>query len=184
MDLKSPKFKSFGKLFSQISIAFLLTVGGLQSSGCTEQGSSLAWKHAMANGDVLTDRDVKTLRKEFAKKLKSELSSLTSLQKNNRAQAKRERKQSFKVWNQEEKRARHAFFEANAKGAERREYIRGFIERRDRILAKNLEEQNELKEQQEKDLNSLKKGQDERLKSLEDHLARRQRPPEELWGTN
>lgn len=143
----------------------------------------MAWMHAMANGEVLTTKDVQTLRKEFKKKINKELSDLTSLQKRNRAQAKRERKASFKIWNQEEKKARHAYFEANQKGADRREYIRGFIERRDVILAKNAEEEKEIQTQQQKDLRQLKKNQAERLKTLEDHLNRKERPPQELWGT-
>jgi hypothetical protein len=183
MGLRSQKSKSFGRLLNPLFFIFFLTFTVLQASSCSDHRSSIAWMSAMANGEVLSDRDVKTLRKEFKKKLKKEMSDLSSLQKKNRAQSKRDRKQSFKNWNQEEKRARHAYFEVNPKGANRREYIRGFIERRDVILAKNKEEEKEMKAQQDKELAHLKKNHEERLKSLEDYLSRKQRPPQELWGT-
>lgn len=114
--------------------------------------------------EKITPSEARRLKNEFQKSLSSERKKYIEEEKQARKLADATRKEVYKDWNEKEKSARRKFFDENAKGEDRREYVKAMMERR-RVLLET--QKNEIKDE--------KRVRSEKRKAFEDNQRNRQR---------
>lgn len=108
--------------------------------------------------------------REFKRTLDKEYSDIRIKQDAELRELDASLKHRWKEWNASERAARHKFFEANPRGADRRVYVKDFFERRSVFLATQKEEREKRVGEHQVRRQSLKVEQDSRLREFEDRL--------------
>lgn len=90
-------------------------------------------------------------------------------------------KTKLQEWEKQEREARHKFFEDHPKGAERRVYIKDFLQRRDEFQQEQKEEYKARMRDQEQNVEKLRSGHAQSKKEFEQFISSGQNPPASLW---
>lgn len=129
----------------------------------------------------LTDRDVKDMRKEFAKAQKSQIKALEHRHQTEIKELEASHKARLNEWREKEKIARREYFKGHTKGAERRAYIKDYVERQQMFMNGMREERDRRKAEQQARRGSLVEQQTDSRKRFDEVLEKRERPPQSLW---
>jgi len=118
---------------------------------------------------------------EFRKAQRTELLAVEHRQKFELKELRASQKARLKEWELREREARHQFFREHSKGAERREYIQDFLNRR-KVLVQGMKEELEQRHREhEAKIKELKEGQLTRIKEANAAIAEGTRPSSQLW---
>ena len=129
----------------------------------------------------LTDKEVKDLHREFDKAQATQMKALDHRQKVELKELDGAQKAAFNEWNDKEKKARRQFFKDHEKGPERRDYIKEFQNRRDKLFADQKADREKRKQEQTDQRKSVLEEQQKNLKAFEESLAKKERPDTALW---
>ncbi len=125
-------------------------------------------------------KEVRRIRREFTDLLDQERDRLRSEQTRRRRDSDANRKIRRRDWEAKEKAARRKYFDENAHGPTRRDYVRQLIERRksfnEELKTEERNERNELDARWK----ALKESQRTRLGAVEESLGRSERPAPKL----
>lgn len=183
-------------LFKVLSLVLIFVIMGCTDgvsrddadSSVVESPTTLEDRFHEKNGaspapEILDAKVIRSLRKDFKKKLSRERTEMLSTLKSKYRSSVAERKQKFHDWNQNEKTERHRFFSRDdVKSSERKTYVEDFIARRKVLLSEQKSEDQLDKRKQDEEQQSFEKEQETRLKEFENYLSRRMRPAEQLWN--
>ncbi len=129
----------------------------------------------------LTPAAIKLLGKEFARAQENELKAMDHQNKSAVRELKASQSARQKEWQHREQEARHKFFAEHPKGAERRDYVHDFVERRKVFLQMLADEASQRAHEQEVRYQSLKEDQAARLKEFQEAIKKGEKPQEKLW---
>jgi hypothetical protein len=130
---------------------------------------------------MLSQAESEALLKELLKAQEFELRSLQRRQKLELKDFEAKLKMRQKEWKKAEDDARHRFFAEHSVGAERRDYIKDFVHRRELMRKEGEDERAKRKKEQESSLLSLKQDQARKLKEFNAFLEKGEKPPHSLW---
>jgi hypothetical protein len=129
----------------------------------------------------ISSADGKKLLSEFDKAQASEVKALKRRQSQEIKELKYSQDARRREWERKEKEERHRFFAQHKKGAERRAYIKDFIERRNAFFQILSDEMTQRKQSQDARLKSIQAEQGEKKRDFQNCLDRGERPPQRLW---
>ena len=130
---------------------------------------------------VLTSSDKRSLQREFEKAQSAEAAALRHRQAFDLKGLDASQSAQRKDWESRERVARRKFFAEHSQGAERRTYVKDFLERRRIFIQLTLEDRKKRKTEMEVRIKSLKDDQKMRLQEFKKALEKNDRPPDWLW---
>ena len=130
---------------------------------------------------AITPAKAKIMQQEFEKAQYSELKALEHRLRLELQEYKTAQNAQRKQLDEKEKQSRHQFFKDNPKGADRREYVKQFLERRKGYIASQQEDVKKRQGEHELRVAEFKKQQKEKLDQFSAELKKGERPPDTLW---
>lgn len=127
--------------------------------------------------------ELQRMSRDFTRAQKDEQLALEHQQQMERKELQSSQDQRVREWKKKEQEARHKYFAEHSVGAERRAYVKDFIDRRNSFLKMLADEKTQRVHEQDIHMNSLKEDQVVKRKEFEEHLKRGDTPPQTLWPT-
>jgi hypothetical protein len=123
----------------------------------------------------------KDLVKEFTLAQQSELKALEHRNRFEIKELKSIQDGKLRAWEKKEKELRYAFFNDHPKGADRRAYVKDFLERRDAMRKGFAEERAQKMKELEARVLALKNEHSQKLEKFKTHISEGQIPDSKLW---
>ena len=129
----------------------------------------------------VSEAEKKSLTSEFKKLLSSEEKAFSRREKTEGKQFASNQKAKQKTWYEQEKKARHVFFDQHLSGPERRQYIQDYLKRKEAFdqSIKDEAAKNKVDWQQRRE--AMKRSQQDRELKVKHSLDQNLKPDEALW---
>jgi hypothetical protein len=165
-------------IVSVLGISTLFALG--DASDPAAQSAVLPSPAESGMPEKIVRKEIRRIRREFTDLLDQERDRLRAEQTRRRRDGDASRKIRKRDWEAKEKDGRRKFFDENAHGPMRRDYVRELIERRKAFYEElKTEERNERNELDVR-WKALKESQRTRLNAVEEVLRRSERPTSRL----
>jgi hypothetical protein len=170
-------------LAAQFSIFTLSSLTVFALPGSTPDASPFVEGTAAlsaGHGAVSPDQ-ARNLFSDFARAQKKEVLDLDKKNQAERRDLESNQNARRKVWENQERDARHKFFDEHPLGPDRRAYVKDFISRRNVFLKLLADERTQRIHDQDVTMNALKQDQVVKLREFQEFINRGDRPPQRLW---
>jgi hypothetical protein len=172
--------RSARNLFLALMIGFSLAPAYADRSDPASQNHLAPSPAESGIPEKISRKEARGIRREFTAILDQERDQLRADQNKKRKDGDASRKQRKHDWDTQERIAREKFFQENAHGPDRRQYVYAFNERRKVFYEQLKSEERKERAGLDADWKALKDLQRARLNSVEECLGRSERPAPEL----